>query len=254
MRRALPLARETRFTPEVLAGIAEGEARIARALLDRGDTEAIVEAARQASAQADRLVGGAVEREPPSAPIACRAGCPSCCTAKVLVVAPEVIRIAEHLRATRDPEALAALLERVRAASEAIRGATRAERAEAQVFCPLLEDGSCSIHPVRPLVCGGWNSTDAAACERDHQAGAMPPTAPIYAPQYELANAVLAGLGKACFDIGLDGLPLELIAALRIALERPNAAERWRRRLPVFSQARDEEWIRQNVPTRAPGA
>ena len=62
---------------------------------------------------------------------------------------------------------------------------------------------------------------------------------PGHALSYELASAVLAGLGRACLDQGLDGHPLELVAALRIALERPNAEERWLARLPVFSQARE---------------
>ncbi len=42
-------------------------------------------------------------------------------------------------------------------------------------------------------------------------------------------------------DAGRDGALLELVAALRIALDRPNAAARWDARLPVFSLARDTE-------------
>ena len=55
-------------------------------------------------------------------------------------------------------------------------------------------------------------------------------------------NAVMAGLGWAAKERGLDATPLELIAALRVALERPNAAARWLAKLPVFATARDAEW------------
>ena len=65
--------------------------------------------------------------------------------------------------------------------------------------------------------------------------------APAYVPVYELASAVLAGLGRAALDAGRDGTLLELVAALRIALDRPNAAERWRKGLHPFDPAVDAE-------------
>ncbi|WP_437520353.1 YkgJ family cysteine cluster protein [Sorangium sp. So ce726] len=242
-KRSLPLAPGTRYTPAVLEGIADGE-RAALALSLSARTEAgAVSAAASALARAEALQGASAAAEPPERPIACKAGCATCCVSKVLVLAPEVLRIAAHLRATRSPAELAALEERVRAADAATRGLSRLERAEAGVPCPLLDErGACSIHAVRPIVCAGWSSLDAAACERHFAAPATVPTAPMHRPGYEVANAVLAGLGWAAKEQGLDAAPLELIAALRIALERPNAGERWLARLPVFAAARDAEW------------
>ncbi|WP_437283994.1 YkgJ family cysteine cluster protein [Sorangium sp. So ce406] len=244
-KRALPLAPPTRYTPAVLEGIADGERAALGLSLGRraGGCAGAVAAAGAALARAEALEEAAVAAEPPGRPIACRAGCATCCVSKVLVLAPEVLRIAAHLRATRPAAELAALEERVRAADAATRGLTRLERAEARVPCPLLDErGACSIHAVRPIVCAGWNSLDAAACERHFAAPAAVPTAPMHRPSYEVANAVLAGLGWAAKEQGLDAAPLELIAALRIALERPNAGERWLARLPVFAAARDAEW------------
>ncbi|WP_437475887.1 YkgJ family cysteine cluster protein [Sorangium sp. So ce1014] len=242
-KRSLPLAPGTRYTPAVLEGIADGE-RAALALSLGKRTEAgAVAAAASALARAEALEEAAVAAEPPARPIACRAGCSTCCVSKVLVLAPEVLRIAAHLRATRTEAELAALAERVRAADTATRGLSRLERAEAGVPCPLLDErGACSVHAVRPVVCAGWTSLDAAACERHFAAPAAVPTAPMHRPGYEVANAVLAGLGWAAREQGLDAAPLELIAALRIALDRPNAGERWLARLPVFAAARDAEW------------
>jgi hypothetical protein len=238
-KRSLPVA-SPRWSAELLAGVAEGERRALRPLFDRG-VDGAVQAAVQASERAAELERAALAREPPPSPVACRKGCSPCCVSKVVVVAPEVIRIAEHLRRTLDEGALAALLERVRAADERTRGLTRAERAEAGVPCPLLEDGACSVHPVRPLLCRGWSSLDASACERHFADPARVPVAPAYVPAYELASAVLAGLGRAALDAGRDGTLLELVAALRIGLERPNAAARWDARLGVFSRAADTE-------------
>lgn len=245
-KRSLPLAspaRPTRYTPAVLEGIADGE-RAALALSLAKRTEAgVIEAASAALARAEALAAASAAVEPPERPIACKAGCSTCCVSKVLVLAPEVVRIAAHLRATWSKADLAALIERVRAADATTRGLSRLERAQARVPCPLLDErGACSVHAVRPIVCAAWTSLDAAACERHFEAPATVPTAPMHRPGYEVANAVLAGLGWAAREQGLDVVPLELIAALRIALERPNAAERWLARLPVFAAARDAEW------------
>jgi hypothetical protein len=241
-KRPLPLASPTRWTPDLLAAVAEGERRALRPFFERGP-EGAVAAAASASDRAASLARAALAAEPPPAPIACARGCPACCVSKIAVVAPEVLRIAAHLRATLTPGALAALTARVHAADEETRGLSRAERAAAGIPCPLLEDGACSVHEVRPLVCRGWTSLDAAACERHFADPGGVPAAPSYRVGYELATAVLAGLGRAALDAGRDGRLLELIAAIRIALDRPNAGDRWDARLPVFSQARDAEAV-----------
>jgi len=240
-RRSLPVApSRARWTPELYAAVAEGERRALRPHLDRGEEGAIA-AAEAASLRAAELMSAALVREPPPSSIACSKGCAACCVSKVVVVAPEVIRIADHLRRSLDPDALAALAARVRAADDRTRGLSRRERALAGVPCPLLVDDACSIHEVRPLLCRGWTSLDAEACARHFADPDGAPVPQAHAPAYELASAVLAGLGRAAEDAGRDGALLELVAALRVAIERPTAAARWLARLPVFATARDRE-------------
>jgi Fe-S-cluster containining protein len=223
-----------------------GEATALAPLVSR-DPAGSIEAAAVASARAEELASAAMNHEPPETPIACQRGCSTCCQAKVLVVAPEVLRMGDHLRKNKNAAEIDALLERIREADGKTRGLTRAARAEAHVSCPLLDsDGGCSIHEVRPLVCRSWTSYDAKLCEAYWQEPRGKLTPPQWPVGYELSQAVLAGLGKACLDRGLDGVPLELIAALRIVLERPNAGERWLKKLPVFLAARDAEWAEAN--------
>lgn len=244
-KKSLPVASRSRWTPDILAGVAAGERRALGPVLARGDEAAPGEAARLALDRALALARAALDREPPIRPIACAKGCSSCCVSKVVLTPPEALRIAAHLRATLDAGELAAVEARIAAADDRTRGLTRARRFEEKVPCPLLAaDGSCSVHEVRPLVCAGWTSLDAGACERHFAAEEEGPSAPIYGLGYEITGAILAGLVQACGDAGLDGSLLELIAALRIALARPTAAERWQRRLPVFALARDEESAR----------
>jgi hypothetical protein len=240
--RSLPLAARSRWTPDVLLGVAQGERRALGPVLARDEDGAAIEAARMALERTLELARAALSREPPARPIACAKGCSHCCSSKVVITAPEALRIAAHLRRTLDPEALSAALARVVAVDDRTRGLTRARRFEAKIACPLLaDDGSCSVHEVRPVTCAGWTSLDVGACERHFAAEIEQKSAPVYALGYEISGAVLAGLAQACADVGLDGSLLELTAAARIALERPTAGERWRRRLPVFWRARDAE-------------
>ncbi len=240
--RSLPLAARARWTPELLTAVAEGERQALGPVLARDEDGAAIEAARLALDRTLELARAALAREPPSRPIACAKGCSHCCYSKVVITAPEALRIAAHLRSTLDPDALAAVLARLVAVDDRTRGLTRARRFEAKIPCPLLaDDGSCSVHAVRPITCAGWTSLDAGACERHFAAEIEEKSAPVYALGYEISGAILAGLSQACTDVGLDGALLELTAAARIALARPTAGERWRRRLPVFALARDAE-------------
>lgn len=226
----------TRYSPAVLEGIAAGERAVLRLVLVRGDAGAVREAAAAALARGEELADVAREREPPLSPIACKPGCSACCSAMVLASPAEVLRIADHLRRTLAPDGIATLLRKVHTAHARSAGLTRAERLDAKVPCPLLDDtGACSVHTVRPLVCAGWNSLDAAGCDAHFVARTAPVPPPLHAQSHELCHAVLGGLVGASLDAGLDGRPVELHAALAIALTDETAGERWLRGEPVFA-------------------
>ena len=168
---------------------------------------------------------------------ACRAGCAWCCsTTYVSTSAPEVIRIAEHLRATRSPEELAALVERLARREERIGAMNEERRRYARIPCALLVNNRCSVYDVRPLACRGIISSDAAACEASYRSGWVRqiPNGPRH---LGISVGVRMGMRKALDDAGLDGAQLDLNAALRIALTTPDVAERWLSGEPIFAPA-----------------
>jgi hypothetical protein len=232
----------TLYSPAVLEGIAAGERVVLRLTLARSDTTAVTDAAAAALARAEQLSAIAREREPPERPIACQKGCSACCTAKVLVAPPEAARIAARARETLSFEEYTSLVERVHKAHERSRDLTRAERIRASIPCPLLDEtGACSFYEVRPIICSGWSSLDKAGCEAHflHHTADKPPE--LHPQSNEVALAVLGGLIGAALDRHLDARPLELHAALTIALADQDAGERWRRGEPVFEPAIDRE-------------
>lgn len=197
---------------------------------------AVIEVTARAGEVAARAVEDAARRQTPPA-LACKKGCDWCCYCRVGTAAPEVLRIAEYLRQTLPPEQLQAVRERVARLDDLRRALQPVRRADPRLPCALLADHRCVAYPVRPLTCRGFNSSDAARCERFVEA---PNTVhvPAYAPQLRLHTFVLDGLRAGLTESGLKGDLLELTAALRIALEAPDAAERWLAGEPVFAAAR----------------
>lgn len=168
--------------------------------------------------------------------VACREGCAHCCYQRVVAYAPEILRIARAIAALPDDERRV-VEERVLRADDASRAMSRGERIATRAPCPLLEGDMCKVHAVRPLACRGQNSYDARHCERRRAGERGVPDALDQA--WHLAHAhVGAALGAALGREGLDGHPLELVAALRVAIDRTNAGERWAAGMPVFLKAR----------------
>ncbi len=232
----------TRYSPAVLEGIAAGERVVLRLKLAQSDVGAVTEAAALALARGEELATISKEREPSEKPLACKPGCSACCSAKVLVTPAEVCRMANHARKTFSDDALAQLIDRVQSARERSFGLTREERIQAAVPCPVLDSrGACSLYEVRPLICAGWNSTDAAGCDAYFITHTAPRPPEMHPQSNEVCLAVLGGLVGAAIDRNLDTRLLELHAALAIALADEHAAERWRRGEPIFEPAIDRE-------------
>ena len=144
---------------------------------------------------------------------------------------PEVFAIYDHLRATRTPDELDAVVRRIRAADDRTRGMSSAATAVAGSAVPVPGwTTRCSIYEARPLSCRGTNSLDAAACERtlrDPEARAAllagTESIPCYLEPIRAFHAVTAGLQLALDQLhGLEAQPLELTAAMRIMADDPD--------------------------------
>jgi hypothetical protein len=139
------------------------------------------------------------------------------------------------------PEQLATVRAKVIDADTHTRGMTSGQRAIEKLACPLLSEGRCVAYEARPLACRGANSYDAEACRRGYENPTEDAVIPTYDPAAQTADAVRSGISNGAGQNRLDGTLLELIAALKIALETPNAGKDWSRGKPVFVPAHDLE-------------
>jgi len=197
----------------------------------------VITVVEQAANLADQSIQTAVNQSPPLPPLACREGCAWCCHKLVGTTAPEVFRIADYLRQHLPPEELEDVRERIIRRDEE-RIAMRSDRwSAARLPCSLLVHDRCSVYPVRPLTCRGFNSSDARQCEQWVKSRGRVEV-PTYEPQHRLATFVLDGLRAGLAECKLPDDLLELTAALRIVFTMPDAFSRWLAGKQVFGPAR----------------
>jgi Fe-S-cluster containining protein len=220
------------------ASIAKAAARSAREALRQGaDTRSLAAELLGWHAQAVEAVR---RRLPLAQELACAPGCAHCCHLKVTVTPLEVIHLASALRA--DAAVLSRIKRRVKDADKLTRGKTADERLALALPCPLLDDQSrCVAYAARPLSCAGTNSFDAEGCRKTLAKETADPVGhdPVL---LRAASAVAAGVTEATFESGRDGRILELVAALKIALDDPEVKSKWQRGEPVFQPAVDAEF------------
>lgn len=218
--------------------IADTARRLVKKALRRGYT---IETLKNIFANANALAGGvlaAVHRvKGAPKPTACGSGCTYCCHLQVEISVPELVSLVSYVDENFSPAETEALKVRVREAELQTRGLNSYERLFARVRCPLLSDGQCSVYPVRPLVCRGYNSYNWAICAQDLGYPRSWRLIPHDNAQKNIYSDVLEGLSSGLKEEGLSSELLELIAALRVALDQPDACERWLAGDPVFESA-----------------
>ena len=185
--------------PITVANAAVPAADIVPAL--QGLVNAVVTAAEDASAKAGRT-------------ISCRKGCGACCRQLVPISRTEGERLLEEIKSL-PPNRQKRIKDRFAAAETAIVAAGLGERGDRSdrelsvayfalgIPCPFLEDESCSIHPIRPLVCREYLVTSAAElCAGPTQEGVTP----VAVPKVSMAARRLQ-------DDGDDWFPLAMLLA-----------------------------------------
>ena len=203
------------------------------------------------------VVAGALDvaerfaRSRPASPtvLACKKGCSHCCSRPVSTSAPMVLRIATLLRQDLDRADFEAVLSRVAALDEKTHGLPFSLSVRPPTPCALLVDDACSIHAIRPFVCRAWNSTSEETCKRALKVQGLPMQIDLF--QRTVYSAAEKGMHAALRRKGLDPVDLELTAALRVAMENTDAAERWLAGEPIFAgcEAKHDPDDRYHLPT-----
>jgi len=172
---------------------------------------------------------------------ACRKGCYYCCSHMVTATGPELIRIADFVRTNWT----AAQISELRSRIEEHKLATASWRAGVSEYparhsCPLLDrqEGACTVWQDRPIVCRGWNSVNVEDCIEKHENPESGVRERALGPQVAIGDFVRQGLEEGLADHKTNGEICELAYGLGIALDNPDAGDRFLAGEDLFAEAR----------------
>ena len=199
-----------------------GAALVSAALGGVVTLEAVVQAAADVAAYADEALQIVTEEYRPT--LACRKACTYCCRKPgVLISVAELLRILDHVRQRFDEAQTAALRDRAHDYVVRVGDRNVNDGCVDSVPCPLLVDDLCSIYEVRPLVCRGYNSTDAEACRRAHANPEL--LVPMFAVLKDVTDGATVGMAQQLRDAGFTDTMVDLGTALHMALEAGGSAD-----------------------------
>ncbi|MCW8916359.1 MAG: YkgJ family cysteine cluster protein [Magnetovibrio sp.] len=198
----------------------------ARALKKPQSLKRVLRMAERALDRAEQTIAAVSEVLPPPAAIACQANCPYCCHIRLTASPPEILLVLNHIRENWDEEAILALRHKVKNTDAFTRGKSDEERAQMRLPCPLLKDGSCSIHSVRPLSCRAVVSVNVKACKQAYSSR-MENGVPMHEPQHLAANAIGYGIYAGLVDSGYGVENIEIVAALADGLTNSDLGRKW---------------------------
>jgi Fe-S-cluster containining protein len=174
---------------------------------------------------------------PPERALDCKKGCAHCCHLAVLTDGATTLRIATYVREKFSNAERMLLDMRLIAYEDKVEKMTQSQRSMAYLPCPLLVDGACTVHPVRPLICRAFNSYDVEECKRQLRPGGSAAEIPGWGVPWLVGLALDAGLKDALLESGYAEGDLELGLSLKAALDHPQADERWLAGDKLFARA-----------------
>ena len=201
-----------------------------------GAAEKAREMALSAFFFADHVIGLIEAANPLPQSIPCQVGCHFCCFIQVELTPPEALILGDYVEQHFSETEKKELLARSQRSLDLQAGKDKQGIAKIreQLPCPLLQEGKCTAHRVRPLVCRAMHALDAKACEKALKTADLS-SPPYYAHRQEISFSISLGLLAGCQAVGCQSAPLELSRALLDYFSQPQPRERWLQGEKVFN-------------------
>jgi Fe-S-cluster containining protein len=180
--------------------------------------------AGKAAKLANEFFETSLKNNPSKFAIACTKGCAYCCHVSVTATAPEIFLVANRIREL-PPQDFDDTLMRVRAADQRTREMSSQQRARNKIPCALLKNNMCSVYDARPGACRGFTSVAVQACHDGFNG--LPAQVNTPAVWTTLRSAHKQAMWGALAAVNLPTECYEFHHALRIAVEIPDAENRW---------------------------
>lgn len=161
--------------------------------------------------------------------IDCGPGCSGCCVVNVSTLLPEGFAIARFLT-QQGEQTVSQAAERLEDLWRQVRGLDDDDRLFVQRSCAFLDDnGSCSIYPVRPLLCRSVTSTSAESCREALSGKLLGEEKAVLMHQFQqtLYEGLFSGVAAGVEKGGQDGRSYTLAGLVRYLLRHPEFEGEW---------------------------
>ena len=160
--------------------------------------------------------------------IDCRKGCAWCCHQQVLVMPGEMLLIADYIENNFDSGTKKVVLQRAVEKDEKVKDLDAGRALQAKIPCPLLQDGSCSVYPVRPMACRIYLSSNLDSCLQEFHHPDDPNAYPeLFDFPLHVGRMMNSGLIYYLKEKGIIVYENRLEKLLRMILEEPERGEKW---------------------------
>jgi hypothetical protein len=174
--------------------------------------------------------------------------CPETGQGPLGATALEALAIAAHLRTSRSPGEQKRIHDRALERSSKMAPRTGGERNLPPLPCSLQgQDGVCCAYAARPLLCRPLHARSIAKPIGNRSvepAGSQTQAPDVDGREQTIAEGFEIGLTRALKFAGLDANIYDLNSALAVALETPDAAERWANGEKVFAGLPEQSVVR----------
>lgn len=216
----------------------EDAVAVALALSERmADRNDAMRASRLAAAAED-LLEKTLARGLRGVKLGCHRGCFHCCRVPVSCTAPEIFRLARHLRESTG-DAFPQLRADIAAMAAGRKPLDEAALFRERVPCALLVEGACRAYVARPLPCRALYSLSSDACRRGLLEGQG--EVPLIAPAMSKGEVVRTLMLAVVTWAGLPDHGYELMEGLSVALADATCEARWLAGEDVLAGIRSSE-------------
>lgn len=203
---------------------------------DSGTAETVEKILMEGSAYADHVIMQLETSGDASSEIACKAGCPYCCSMQISITPPEAMVLGAHVVENYDTDATTNLLKRIEHNIRLTYQKTQEEKVDNwhDTPCIFLKDGSCSVYSIRPFVCRSWHSLDVGQCIEAWRAKDKAAEIDSLFHRNYVFAMVRKGVQEGCKILGLQWETQVVTSAVKSYLAHPDPQEGWLRGERVF--------------------
>lgn len=223
--------------PDIEDILLESGKRIALAYAgDTGKADNAGKILMEGSAYADHIIMQLEKSKDASSQIACKAGCPYCCSMQISITPPEAIVLGAHVVENYDTSAKNDLLKKIDHNIRLTYKKTQDEKVAnwRKTPCIFLKGGSCSVYAIRPFVCRSWHSLDVRQCIDSWRSKDKEAEIDNLFHRNYVFGMVRKGIQKGCEMLGLQWETQVVTSAVKSYLAHPNPLEGWLKGERVF--------------------